>query len=142
MAAASVWIKLILNFNPGYTARHHLAIAKIRNYAYTEIINTIGVNTMAEIQVSSHKVFVQRRNLISLPREIRETLNINEGDVLDIRLIDDKIVIEPMKLIPSSQAYFWTDKTQNDMLEAKKDVDSGSVREFKTIKEFLDGIEQ
>ncbi|KJR97083.1 MAG: AbrB family transcriptional regulator [Peptococcaceae bacterium BRH_c4a] len=96
---------------------------------------------MAEIQASSHKVSVQRRNLISLPKDIRETLNINEGDVLDIRLVDNKIVIEPMKLIPSSQAYFWTDKTQNDMLEAKKDVNSGKVREFETIKDFLDGIE-
>jgi len=96
---------------------------------------------MAEIQVSSHKVSVQRRNLICLPKDIRETLNINEGDVLDIRLVDNKIVIEPMKLIPSSQAYFWTEKTQNDMLEAKKDVNSGKVREFETIKDFLDGIE-
>ena len=97
---------------------------------------------MSEIQVPSHKVFVQRRNLIGLPKDIRETLNISEGDVLDIRLVDNKIVIEPMKLIPSSQAYFWTEKTQNDMIEAKKDIESGNVREFKTVKEFLDGIEQ
>lgn len=97
---------------------------------------------MAETHISSHKVFVQRRNLISLPRDIREKLDINEGDVLDIRLVDNKIVIEPMKLVPSSQAYFWADKAQKDMLEAKKDIESGNVREFKNIKEFLDGIEQ
>jgi AbrB family looped-hinge helix DNA binding protein len=97
---------------------------------------------MPETQVSSHKVFVQRRNLISLPKDIRETLDINEGDVLDIRIINNKIVIEPMKLIPSSQAYFWTDKVQKDLLEAKKDIESGNVRELKNIKEFLDVIEQ
>ena len=56
---------------------------------------------MAETHISSHRVFVQKRNLISLPRAIREILDINEGDVLDIRLVDNKIVIEPMKLIPS-----------------------------------------
>ena len=94
---------------------------------------------MSEI---SHKIFVQKRNLISLPRDIREQMNIHEGDVLDIRMDHNKIIIEPMKLVPSSQAYFWSDKVQNDMLEAKKDVDSGNVREFKTISEFLDGIEQ
>jgi len=96
---------------------------------------------MAEMQISQ-KIFVQRRNLISIPREIREVLNINEGDVLDIRLEDNRIIIEPMKLIPSSQAYFWNEKTQNDMLDAKKDIESGNVREFKNIKEFLDGIRQ
>lgn len=97
---------------------------------------------MAETQDSSHRVFVQRRNLISLPKDIRESLNINEGDVLDIRLVDNKIVIEPMKLIPSNQAYFWADKTQKAMIEAAKDVDSGNVREFKNTKEFLDGLGQ
>jgi len=96
---------------------------------------------MAEMQISQ-KIFVQRRNLISIPREIRDVLNINEGDVLDIRLEDNRIIIEPMKLIPSSQAYFWNEKTQNDMLDAKKDIESGNVREFKNIKEFLDGIRQ
>jgi len=90
----------------------------------------------------SQKIFVQRRNLISIPREIREVLNINEGDVLDIRLEDNRIIIEPMKLVPSSQAYFWNEKTQNDMLDAKKDIESGNVRAFKNIKEFLDGIRQ
>ena len=87
-------------------------------------------------------VYVQKRNLISLPRDIRDFLNINEGDVLDISLIDNRIIIEPMKLVPSSQAYFWSDKIQKDLLQAKQDVDSGQIREFKTAKEFLDGIEQ
>lgn len=94
------------------------------------------------MSINSHKIFVQKRNLISLPREIREHLNINEGDVLDIRMENNKIIIEPMKLVPSSQAYFWSDKVQSDMLEAKKDVDSGNVREFNSVNEFLDGIKQ
>jgi AbrB family looped-hinge helix DNA binding protein len=97
---------------------------------------------MSETQTFSHRIFVQKRNLISIPREIRDSLNINEGDVLDISLVDNKIIIEPMKLVPSSQAYFWADRTQRDLLDAKEDVESGNTREFKTVKEFLDGIEQ
>ena len=94
------------------------------------------------MSIDSHKIFVQKRNLISLPRDIREQLNINEGDVLDIRMENNKIIIEPMKLVPSSQAYFWSDKVQNDMLEAKNDVDSDNVREFNSVNQFLDGINQ
>jgi len=30
----------------------------------------------------------------------------------------------------------------HDMLEAKNDIESGNVREFNTIGEFLDGIKQ
>lgn len=94
------------------------------------------------MSITSHKIFVQKRNLISIPRDIREQLNINEGDVLVVKMDNNRIIIEPMKLVPSSQAYFWSDATQNDMLEAKNDVDSGNVREFNTINEFLDGIKQ
>ena len=94
------------------------------------------------MSITSHKIFVQKRNLISIPRDIREQLNINEGDVLDVKMDNNRIIIEPMKLVPSSQAYFWSEATQNDMLEAKNDVDSSNVREFNTINEFLDGIKQ
>ena len=94
------------------------------------------------MSITSHKIFVQKRNLISIPRDIREQLNINEGDVLDVKMDNNRIIIEPMKLVPSSQAYFWSEATQNDMLEAKSDVDSGNVREFNTINEFFDGIKQ
>ncbi|MBP6291060.1 MAG: AbrB/MazE/SpoVT family DNA-binding domain-containing protein [Spirochaetes bacterium] len=89
----------------------------------------------------SYKVSVQRRNLITLPSEIRKKLNISEGDVLDVRLDDNKIIIEPYKLVPSSQAYFWSDKVQKDMLEAKEDVNAGRVREFSNIDEFLKGLQ-
>jgi len=90
---------------------------------------------------TSYKVSVQRRNLITLPKEIREKLNIEEGDLLDIHIDNDKIVIEPFKLIPSSQAYFWTRKAQNDILESEEDLKAGRVREFSNIDEFLNGLE-
>lgn len=91
--------------------------------------------------VKSHKISVQKRNLISLPKEIREKLNISEGDMLDIRIEGNKVVLEPYKLIPSSQAYFWSDKTQKDMLDAKEDIKAGRVREFTNVNEFLKGLD-
>lgn len=89
----------------------------------------------------SYKVSVQRRNLITLPGEIRKKLNISEGDVLDMRLENNRIIIEPYKLVPASQAYFWSNKVQEDMLEAREDVSSGRVREFSNINEFLKGLQ-
>lgn len=89
----------------------------------------------------SHRVSVQNRNLISLPKEIREALKIDIGDVLDVRIEGNKIVIEPFKLAPSSQAYFWADNTQKDLLEAKEDVDAGRVRNFTNVDDFMDGLD-
>ena len=89
----------------------------------------------------SYKVSVQGRNLITLPKEIREKLNISEGDMLDVRINDNKIIMEPYKLVPSSQAYFWSKNTQEDILEAKEDVKAGRIREVSNIDEFLEGLE-
>ena len=94
------------------------------------------------MSINSHRILVQKRNLISLPKDIREQLDINEGDVLDVRMDNNKIVIEPMKLVPSSQAYFWSEAAQNDLLEAKEDAESGNTREFRNINEFLNGTKQ
>ncbi|MBU7007988.1 AbrB/MazE/SpoVT family DNA-binding domain-containing protein [Phosphitispora fastidiosa] len=91
--------------------------------------------------IKTHKVSVQKRNLISIPREIRERLKISEGDVLDVKIEGNKIVMEPYKLIPSSQAYFWTEATQKDMLEAKEDVKAGRVRKFENADEFVKGLD-
>lgn len=89
----------------------------------------------------SLKIAVQRRNLISLPREIREKLNIREGDILAARVEDGKIIMEPYRLVPSSQAYFWSKQTQEDLREAEQDVAAGQVREFAKVEEYLKGLD-
>jgi len=89
----------------------------------------------------SYKVSVKRRNLITLPKEVRKELKISEGDMLDVRISENKIIMEPYKLVPSSQAYFWNKKTQEDILEAREDVKAGRVREVSSINEFLEGME-
>ena len=91
--------------------------------------------------LNSHRIPVQRRNLISLPKQIRETLNIREGDILDVRIEGNQIIMEPCKLVPASQAYFWTKKIQDEMLEAEHDVISGKVREFSNVEEFMKGLD-
>lgn len=95
----------------------------------------------ADHVLPSLRIAVQRRNLISLPREIREKLNIREGDILEARVQDGKIIMEPCRLVPSSQAYFWSKQTQKDLREAGQDVTADQVREFANVEEYLKGLE-
>ena len=95
----------------------------------------------ADRVLPSLKIAVQRRNLISLPREIREQLNIREGDVLEARVEDGKLIMEPYKLVPASQAYFWSKQTQQDLREAEQDVATGQVRDFANVEEYLKGLD-
>ena len=95
----------------------------------------------ADRVLPSLKITVQRRNLISLPREIREQLNIREGDVLEARVEDGKLIMEPYKLVPAGQAYFWSKQTQQDLREAEQDVAAGQVRDFANVEEYLKGLD-
>jgi len=95
----------------------------------------------ADRVLPSLKIAVQRRNLISLPREIREQLNIREGDVLEARVEDGKLIMEPYKLVPAGQAYFWSKQTQQDLREAEQDVATGQVRDFANVEEYLKGLD-
>ena len=120
-----------------------LIFAFLRIFRYTE--NTLIVGGIRKMTINddtnSQKISVQRRNLISLPKQIRERLHIEEGDILDVRVEGNKIIMEPYKLVPASQAFFWTKKTQTDMSEAQQDVVSNRVREFSNVEEFLKGLD-
>ena len=83
---------------------------------------------------------LQKRNLISIPKELRMLLNISEGDILNLRLEGNKVILEPCRLVPASQAFFWSAQTQEDLKEARQNVDEGKVREFKDIEGFIGGL--
>ncbi|OGD70160.1 hypothetical protein A3I18_02285 [Candidatus Campbellbacteria bacterium RIFCSPLOWO2_02_FULL_35_11] len=42
---------------------------------------------------------IQSRGTITIPKELRESLNLKEGDFLDANLKNGKITIEPIEVI-------------------------------------------
>ena len=79
---------------------------------------------------------------LAIPKEIVETLHLNVNDYLDVRLEDNKVVIEPQIVIPKDQAYFYTAEWQKGEKEADEDIKSGRTTKTKNLKELfkkLDG---
>ena len=60
---------------------------------------------------------------------------------MEARVEDGKIIMEPYKLVPAGQAYFWSKQTQKDLREAERDVAAGQVREFTDVEEYLKGLD-
>jgi AbrB family looped-hinge helix DNA binding protein len=80
---------------------------------------------------------VTRNGQITLPAKVREELGIEEGDLLEISVIDEKAMLIPKKLIDKSQSYFWTKKWQEAEKEADEDIKSGRVESFDSVKDLL-----
>jgi len=84
---------------------------------------------------------VTRNGQITLPASVRRRANIEEGDLIAVRVEGDSILLTPKRLIDKSQAYFWTEAWQRTELEASEDIDEGRVEEFDDVEALIDHLE-
>ncbi len=83
---------------------------------------------------------VTRHGQITLPASTRKALGIEEGDLVEIEVVDDRAVLVPKKLVDKSQAYFWTARWQEGEQEAEEDIKAGRVRTFDSVDELLEDL--
>ena len=80
---------------------------------------------------------VTRNGQVTIPIEMRRRVGIDEGDLIELDVVGDHLILVPKKLIDKSQAYFWTKKWQTGEREAQADIDAGQIQEFSTVEELL-----
>jgi AbrB family looped-hinge helix DNA binding protein len=85
---------------------------------------------------------VTRHGQITLPASVRKQLGIEEGDLVEIDVEDEKAVLMPKKLVDKSQAYFWTRKWQEGERAADEDIKAGRVKTFDSVDELIKDLEQ
>lgn len=87
-------------------------------------------------------VKITRNGQVSIPKEIRERLGIEEGDLIEMIEQDGRIVMVPKRLIDADQAWFWTKEWQEKEREADEDIRAGRVSgPFKNVDELLKHLE-
>jgi len=86
-------------------------------------------------------VKVTRSGQITIPAAIRKALNLREGDYVEVRLADDRIILTPKQVVDKSQAYFWTEEWQAAEREADEDIRAGRVEVFESVDELLADLE-
>ena len=85
---------------------------------------------------------VTRHGQITLPASVRRRLGIEEGDLIEIKIEDEKAILLPKKLVDKSQAYFWTRKWQEGEREADEDIKAGRVKTFSSVKELIEDLDK
>jgi AbrB family looped-hinge helix DNA binding protein len=82
-------------------------------------------------------VNVMEKGLVTLPKKIRDELHIAPGDAVDVEVRDGEVVLRPVKVIPRSQAYFWTEKVQKRIKESEKDIETGRYKDYDSADKLL-----
>jgi len=71
---------------------------------------------------------IQSRGTFTIPKKIRDILELSNGDMLNINLRNKKIIIEPIKTDVS---------LQKNILSSLEDIKNGDFISFSSSKEML-----
>ncbi len=88
-----------------------------------------------------HATTVRAKGQVTIPAEIRQAARLEEGDPVEVEIVEDGILLRPMKMIDASQAWFWTPEWQAGEREADADIAAGRVERFESDEEFLAALE-
>jgi AbrB family looped-hinge helix DNA binding protein len=79
---------------------------------------------------------------VTIPARVRKAANLQEGDLFDILITAEGILLRPRKLVDATQAWFWTPAWQTDEQEASDDIRSGRTRTYESQEGFLRRFEK
>ncbi|MHB8189948.1 MAG: AbrB/MazE/SpoVT family DNA-binding domain-containing protein [Ferrimicrobium sp.] len=80
------------------------------------------------------RAVLRGRGQITLPREIREALHVEEGDDVAFVVEAGQVTMRGLKSIPADQSWFWTDAWQ----AGEREAGEGTV--FDNGDAFLDSL--
>lgn len=78
---------------------------------------------------------------LTLPDSVRRLAHVDEGDVFEVSVEEQGIVLRPKKLIDADQAWFWTEAWQRGERRAGEDIRQGRVSPALGADDFLDSLE-
>ena len=83
---------------------------------------------------------IRSRSQITIPAEIIKKLNLKKGDILDVDIEGDQIVLRPVIAIPKDQAYFWTKEWQSEEKQVQSDIKSNNIKSANSKNELFEEL--
>lgn len=86
-------------------------------------------------------VKVKRNYQITIPQSLRKFFRLAVGDYVEVELLDETLVIRPVKVVHPDQEYFFTKEWQEKEAAADKDIAAGKVAgPFENAEEALKAL--
>jgi len=80
-------------------------------------------------------VKVREKFQVTIPEDVRNKIPLSVGERVEVIARRREIVIRPIVEVPRTQAWFWTKEWQTQLVIAKKNIEKGKVKVFKSVKE-------
>jgi AbrB family looped-hinge helix DNA binding protein len=80
---------------------------------------------------------IQKKNQLTLPANIRKTLQLKEHDFLAVEVEGNKIILTPQKVINREEEWFFSKRWQEGEKEADRDFKDGSYKDFENVEDLI-----
>lgn len=85
-----------------------------------------------------HVTTVRAKGQLTIPADVRDAVHLEEGDPVEVEIVEGGILLRPLKLIDAAQAWFWTPEWQAGEREASAERAAGQGTRYESAEDFLD----
>ncbi len=85
---------------------------------------------------------VRDKGQITIPASIRQAAHIEEGDLVEMEVTADGILMRPLKTIDAAQAWFWTEEWQAGEREASEDLKAKRTTRYESGRALLASLKK
>ena len=80
---------------------------------------------------------MRAKGQVTIPADIRQAARLEEGDPVKVEIVEDGILLRPMKVIDASHAWLWTPDWQEGERQADAEIAAGLGERFESHEEFM-----
>jgi AbrB family looped-hinge helix DNA binding protein len=84
---------------------------------------------------------VRKKGTLTIPADIRRAARLAEGDLVEVEMTAEGILLRPKKVIDATQAWFWTPAWQAKEREADEDLAAGRLDRFESDEELMRALD-
>lgn len=86
---------------------------------------------------------LRKKNQLTLPTEVREALQLSEGDEVEFTVAPDgQVTLRGWTTIPTDQRWFWTEEWQVGEREASAAIAAGETTVYESDDDFLAALDE
>lgn len=80
------------------------------------------------------------KSQVTIPSRLVKKLNLKPGDKLEVHEEDGRLIIEPVAVIPRTQAWFYSEQWQQEEQAVEEEIRSGSLKVAESEEELYEEL--
>ncbi len=86
-------------------------------------------------------ITIRAKGQVTIPEEVRRSARIVEGDLFEVEITEDGLLLRPKRVIDGTQAWFWDAAWQAGEHEADEDLRAGRTTQFSSAEEMINELQ-